>query len=231
MREPRVLVVDDEPRYVRLLRANLESSGYQVLAAVDGPSAIKIVEAEEPDLVLLDIMLPGIDGFEVCRRIREFSLVPIIMLTAKGEEADRVRGLDQGADDYLTKPFSAGELLARVRAVLRRSSVRPKEQAQPVFGHGPLKVDFAQRRVEVNGREVRLTPTEYRLLYELATHVGRVMVQEDLLRRVWGKEYQDEGELLRVYIRRLRQKIEEDPANPSLVMTKPGIGYLFAATP
>lgn len=231
MRRQTVLVVDDEPRYVRLLRANLESVGYRVVAAIDGASAVQRAEAEEPDLIILDLMLPDLDGYEVCHRIREFSTVPILMLTARREQADKVRGLDLGADDYLTKPFDAEELLARVRAHLRRSGFRQERHLAPPFEVGDLHIDFAQHRVLVRGREVSLSPTEYRLLHTLATNAGRVLVQEELLRRVWGAEYLDEPEVLRVYVRRLRQKIERDPSFPRYILTRPGVGYLMTASP
>ncbi len=222
-----VLVVDDEPRYVRLLRANLESVGYRVVAADSGVSAVRRAEAEDPDLIVLDLMLPDLDGYEVCRQIREFSTVPIIMVTARRQQTDKVRGLDLGADDYLTKPFDAEELLARVRAQLRRSGLRRQPNLQPPFALGELTVDFAQHRVSIRGREVSLSPTEYRLLFHLASNAGRVLVQEELLRLAWGAEYADEPDVLRVYVRRLRRKIEEDPSAPRYIVTKPGIGYLM----
>ncbi len=224
-----VLVVDDEPRYVRLLRANLESLGYRVVAADAGASAVQRAESEDPDLILLDLMLPDLDGYEVCRQIREFSTVPIIMLTARRQQTDKVRGLDLGADDYLTKPFDAEELLARVRAQLRRSGLRQQPNLQPPLSLGDLTVDFARHQVSIRGRDVALSPTEYRLLFHLASNAGRVLVQEELLRLAWGAEYADEPEVLRVYIRRLRQKIEEDPSSPRYILTKPGIGYLMPA--
>jgi DNA-binding response OmpR family regulator len=225
MNRQTVLVVDDEPRYLRLLRANLESVGYRVVTAPDGAGGVQKAEAEDPRLIVLDLMLPDLDGFEVCRRIREFSTVPIIMLTARREQSDKVGGLDAGADDYITKPFDVTELLARVRAHLRRSSFGEQRHLEAPFILGDLQIDFAQRRVTVRGREVALSPTEYRLLHHLAANAGRVLVQEELLRRVWGPEYTDESEVLRVYIRRLRQKIEDNPSSPRYVLTRPGVGY------
>lgn len=225
-----VLVVDDEPRYVRLLRANLESVGYRVVAAGDGSAAVQKAEAEDPDLMLLDLMLPDMDGYEVCRRIREFSTVPIIMLTARREQADKVHGLDTGADDYITKPFDAAELLARVRAQMRRADQRQQRHVQPRFTLGDLAVDFAQHTVELRGAPVSLSPTEYKLLYHLATNAGRVLVQDELIRLVWGPDYLDDPEVLRVYVRRLRQKIEDDPSNPRFVLTRPGVGYVMPAS-
>lgn len=227
MRKTRILVVDDEPRLVRFVRANLQSVGYEVITTAHGRAAINLTELKQPDLIILDIMLPDINGFEVCRRIREFSMVPIIMLTAKAEEVDKVTGLDLGADDYLTKPFGAQELLARVRAVLRRVELSEGIKPQPVLACGDVKVDFVRHRVTVRGQEVRLTPTEYKLLYQLAINVGRVMLHEDLLRKVWGPEYEDEIGYLRVYISRLRRKIERNPDRPEYILSEPGFGYKF----
>ncbi|MBI2954761.1 MAG: response regulator transcription factor [Chloroflexi bacterium] len=228
MRPATILVVDDEPRYIRLIGYNLESLGYKVVAAVSGEEALQMAARSVPDLVVLDIRLPGIDGYEVCRQIRQFSTVPIIMLTAKGESADKVRGLRGGADDYITKPFSAEELLARVEAVLRRSRVAATRDAQPTLTWGELFIDFTQRRVLVRGEVVNLSPTEYRLLHCLAVHAGCVVVQEDILKAVWGPQYQEPFEGLRVYIRRLRQKIEANPYEPRYILTRPGVGYTLA---
>ncbi len=224
-----ILVVDDEPRYVRWITVNLRASGYRVLTAADGQTALDLTAGERPDLVLLDIGLPVLNGLEVCRRIREFSTVPIIMLTAKAAEADKVAGLDAGADDYLPKPFGPPELLARVRAVLRRARYAESPTAEPVFQHGDLAIDFARHAVSRGGEPVDLTPTEYKLLVQLARHAGRVLVPEELLTAVWGPEYRDETQHVRLYVSRLRRKIEPDPEQPRYVLTKPGIGYLFAA--
>jgi two-component system KDP operon response regulator KdpE len=229
MPKEKILVVEDEARILRFIRSNLESQGYKVLTALDGESALTAAEMNDPDLILLDLMLPRLDGFEVCRRMREFSTVPIIILTAKGEEADKVKGLELGADDYLTKPFGVPELLARIKAVLRRTRVPPSQKLEPVFNLGGFSVNFAQRRVVANAKDVKLSPTEYKLLYELVTNAGRVVLHQDLLARVWGREYRDETEYLRVYIRYLRQKIEEDPSHPKLILTEPGVGYRFTA--
>lgn len=223
----RVLIVDDEPRYVRLIAVNLEASGYETLAARDGKSAVEVAAAQKPDLVLLDIGLPVMDGFEACRRIREFSASPIIMLTAKAGEADKVRGLDAGADDYLTKPFGPAELLARIRAVLRRVTLSEEQRASPTFTAGDLNIDFVQHRVHVGGRDVALSPTEYKLLAELARHAGRIVPTETLLHRIWGPEYGEETQHVRLYVSRLRQKIEVDPEHPRWVTTRPGIGYML----
>lgn len=228
MKKTRILVVDDEPRLVRFVVANLQSVGYASITSERGRTAIDLTESHEPDLIILDIMLPDIDGFEVCRRIREFSLVPIIMLTAKAGETDKVKGLDLGADDYLTKPFGAQELLARVRALLRRSELSGGIESKPVLAFDDIEVDVVRHRVTVQGQQVRLTPTEYRLLYQLALNAGRVMFHEDLLRRVWGPEYENEIGYLRVYISRLRRKLEKNPDQPQYIRSEPGFGYVFA---
>jgi DNA-binding response OmpR family regulator len=223
----RILVVDDEPRYVRAIQVNLEASGYEVLAARDGQTAMDLAASEEPALILLDIRMPGLDGYEVCRRIREFSAVPIIMLTALAEDADKVKGLDIGADDYVTKPFSADELLARVRSTLRRIELSERQEPRPTFRSGDLLVDFARQRVFVCDEEANLTPTEYRLLCELVGQAGRVLVPEYLLEKVWGMGYEGENRLLWQAIHRLRRKIERDPRSPQYIQTRPGIGYVF----
>jgi DNA-binding response OmpR family regulator len=222
-----ILVVDDEPRYVRAIQVNLEASDYAVIATHDGQSAIELAASENLDLILLDIRMPGIDGYEACRRIREFSTVPIIMLTALAEDADKVKGLDAGADDYVTKPFSATELLARVRAVLRRVEFSKNLEDTPVFHVDDLRVDFSQQRVFFREEEIRLTPTEYRLLSELVKNSGRVMVPEVLLERVWGLGYEGETSLLWQAIHRLRSKIEPNPNEPKYIQTRPGLGYIF----
>jgi DNA-binding response OmpR family regulator len=223
-----VVVADDDPRLLRLVQFNLQQAGYRVVTASDGSRALRMAETENPDLLLLDIRMPLMDGLEVCRRVRNFSTVPIIMVTAKESEEDKVAGLDAGADDYLTKPFGAPELMARVRAVLRRAKLYSGETAEPVFESGELKVDFAQQLAMLNGKPVNLTPTEYRIIAYLARHAGRVVTQADLLTKVWGPEYENEAHLLRVNIARLRQKIEKDPGQPKHVITRPGIGYYLA---
>lgn len=221
-----ILVVDDEPRYVKLIEVNLATENYAVKTAGNGQEALEAVAAEQPDLILLDVMMPVMDGFTTCERIREFSNVPIIIVTAKGEERDRVRGLDAGADDYITKPFSAQEMLARVRAVLRRAERQALEAFhQPVFHHHELRIDLARALVTTDGKEVSLTATEYRLLQTLAASVGRVLTPEELLTAVWGPQYRDDKEILWVCLSRLRQKIEPDPKNPVHIVTRQGIGY------
>lgn len=223
----RILIVDDEPRYLRLLEANLRTEGYEVATAQDGVQAVDIFSSQPIDLILLDIMMPRMDGFSTCQRIREYSNVPIIMLTAKGEEQDRVRGLDLGADDYLVKPFSATELLARVRAVLRRSQLPAETGQARFFTHGDLKIDFARAEVWRGEHAVSLSATEYRLLLQFAHNIGSILTSEDLLTGVWGPEYKMEKEILWVSIARLRQKLEEDPHAPKHIVTRSGLGYLM----
>ncbi|MGB3906379.1 MAG: response regulator transcription factor [Anaerolineae bacterium] len=225
-----ILVVDDEPRLVRLVREVLTAVGYKVLSASDGKEALETLAVEQPDLMLLDIMLPrGMDGYEVCSQVREFSAVPIVMLTAKTREVDMLHGFDVGADDYLTKPFSAKELIARVKAVLRRSNQAGKEAVITAdLACGELVISFARRKVSVQGREVALTPTEFKLLQQLALKANRVMLHEDLLTNVWGPEYRDDIDYLRTYIRHLRQKIEESPSEPRYILTTPGVGYMLS---
>ncbi|MEA3349035.1 MAG: response regulator transcription factor [Chloroflexota bacterium] len=220
-----VLVVDDEPRYVRLMEANLVSAGYRVITASDGQEAVDSVDSHRPDLVLLDVMMPILDGMDTCERIRKFSNVPIIMVTARGDESDRVRGLNVGADDYIVKPYSATELLARVRAVLRRVEISERYSRESVFNHGCLRVDFARAKVFLDQQEVQLSATEYRLLLQFVRNLGRVLTSEDLLENVWGQGYRDDKEILWVSISRLRQKLEDDPKNPNYIVTRQGLGY------
>lgn len=223
----KILVVDDEPRLVRLVTEVLKAMDYDVVAAASGQSALEMVALEQPDLILLDILLPGgPDGYEVCRQIREFSDVPIIMLTAKAQENDMLRGFDVGADDYLTKPFSARELVARVKAVLRRSR-RPEEKVTSAFQCGEIEIDFARHVVKVRGEPISLTRTEYALLRHLALNANRVAMHHELLTSVWGPEYRDDIDYLRAYIHYLRRKLEVDPANPRYITTVPGIGYML----
>jgi two-component system KDP operon response regulator KdpE len=223
----KILIVDDAPQVVRLVTEVMKATGFEVVAAINGESAIEIVALEQPDLVLLDILLPpGIDGYETCRRIREFSSVPVIMLTAKAQESDVLQGFDAGADDYLTKPFSAKELVARVKAVLKRSQ-RPEETVTSTLTCGELEINFARHAVSVRGQAVALTRTEYALLRQLAGNINRVMLHQDLLTEVWGPEYRDDIDYLRAYIRYLRRKLEADPQNPQYILTSPGIGYML----
>jgi DNA-binding response OmpR family regulator len=223
----RILIVDDEPRYLRLLEANLRTEGYEVATAQDGVQALDVFSAQPIDLVLLDVMMPRLDGFGTCQRIREFSSVPIVILTARGEEQDRVRGLDLGADDYLVKPFSATELLARVRAVLRRAHPPAETGQTRFFTHNDLKIDFARAEVWRGEEAISLSATEYRLLLQFAHNIGKILTSEELLTSVWGAEYKTDKEILWVSIARLRQKLEEDAHNPHHIVTRSGLGYLM----
>ena len=225
-----ILIVDDEPRYLRLMEANLITEGYRVLKATNGQEAVDIVGDKHPDLVLLDVMMPVLDGFAACQRIREFSTVPIIIVTARGNESDRVRGLDLGADDYIVKPFSATELLARVRAVLRRAQNIGSSFQQTIFNHANLRIDFARAEVFKDDRIVYLSATEYRLLLQFAHNVGSVLTSEQLLVDVWGPEYREDKEILWVSISRLRQKLETDAKNPQHIVTRSGLGYTMPPT-
>jgi two-component system, OmpR family, KDP operon response regulator KdpE len=220
-----ILTVDDDPHVVRSLRAALESHGYQVRAAPSGASALEACASERPDVVLLDLAMPGLDGVDVCRRLRSWSQIPILVLSARVQEAEKVRALDAGADDYVTKPFGTEELLARIRAALRREQARRDED--PVIRAGPLTIDLLARRVEVNGQEVHLTPTEYELLRVLTSNSDRVLTHRHLLRAALGPEYEDALENLRTFIAQLRRKIESQPSRPRWIVTEPGVGYRF----
>lgn len=223
-----ILVVDDEERMARFIRLNLEHDGFRVVEAYRGMKALQALRDHLPDVVVLDVMLPDMDGFEVLKMIREISTVPVIMLTAKGEEEDRVRGLELGADDYVTKPFSPRELVSRVRAVLRRNEMAAGTPSTEVIEVDErLKVDFGRREVWVDGLLVKLRPTEYRLLYHLMQKAGWVLTYDQLLTRVWGYEYRDEAQYVRLYVNYLRQKLEKDPANPKYILTERGVGYRF----
>jgi two-component system, OmpR family, KDP operon response regulator KdpE len=218
----RVLVIDDEPQIQRAIRTALAGHGYGVIGAETGEEGLTRFAERRPDIVLLDLMLPGIDGLEVCRRIREVSSTPIIVLSARGEERDKVAALDLGADDYLTKPFGVEELLARIRVALRHAAGAALE---PVVVIGGLTVDLGRRLVTRDGTEIHLTPTEYDVLKYLAQHADRVITHRTLLSAVWGAEYSDQTPMLRVFIKQLRRKVEADPADPRLIVTEPGVGY------
>ena len=220
-----ILVVDDEPLYLKLIKANLLTEDYQVITTLDGEEALNIVAQERIDLILLDVMLPNIDGYAVCERIREFSSVPIIMVTVRGSEKDRVKGLNLGADDYIVKPFSAIELLARVHAVLRRAQSFPSSDKPAVFNHQNLHIDFSKAEVSLDKENVLLSSTEYRILIQFAQKSGIILSSEYLLETVWGKEYREDKEILWVCISRLRNKLESDPKNPKHIVTIPGFGY------
>lgn len=226
-----ILAVDDDPKILRLLRIELTAQGFQVLTAERGPEALEVIERQRPDLVVLDLIMPGMDGLEVLKRIREKSGVPVIILTAKGTDTDKITGLELGADDYVPKPFNPEELTARVRAVLRRSQAREGDVAGNRLVCGNIVIDLARRTVQVNGKSVVLSRTEWQLLQQLCANAGRVMLHEDLLTRTWGPEYRDDVQYLRVWISRLRQKLEENPAEPKYIRTVQGIGYILEATP
>ena len=224
-----ILVVDDETRIARMIRMNLEHDGYEVIEAYSGQQALDMVRSRMPNLVILDVMMPGLDGYETLQILREISQVPVIMLTAKGEEEDRIRGLELGADDYVTKPFSPRELMSRVKAVLRRTegNAGGGSNDDVIQVDDRLKIDFGKREVWVDGELVKLRPTEYRLLYHLVQNAGWVMTYDQLLTKVWGYEYRDETHYVRLYINYLRQKIEKDPSNPEYILTERGVGYRF----
>jgi two-component system KDP operon response regulator KdpE len=223
----KILVVDDEERMLRFIRLNLEHDGFQVIEAVKGHEALDKMRTDMPDLILLDVMLPDLDGFEVLKMVREISNIPVIMLTAKGEEDDRVKGLELGADDYVTKPFSPRELVSRVKAVLRRLEMESQDEVDVIEVDERLKIDFNRREIWVEGELVKLRPTEYRLLYHLVQNAGWVLTYDQILSRVWGYEYRDEPHYVRLYINYLRQKLEKDPANPEYILTERGVGYRF----
>jgi two-component system KDP operon response regulator KdpE len=219
----RILVVDDDTQMLRSVKAGLSARDYDIVTAQDGASALVMAAEAAPQLIVLDLGLPDIDGVEVCKRLREWTSLPIIVLSARERETDKIAALDAGADDYLTKPFGMGELLARVRAALRRVAVSPSEE--PIVRFGAVMVDMARRRVELSGQDLHLTPKEYDVLRQLAKHPGKVLTQRKLLTAVWGPEYGDEGHYLRVQMRSLRRKIEPDPARPKYLITEPGVGY------
>ncbi len=225
MKKPRVLIVDDEPETLKYVGANLKARGYDVVTAADGNEALQRSEEDLFDLILLDITMPGPDGFAVCQAIRQRSTVPIIMLSARGQEKDKVKALDLGADDYITKPFGIEELLARVRSSLRRSQQETMQSGPLVIGD--LTINFDERRVTRDGQEVKLTPTEYALLVQLVRSSGKVLSHTVLLQRVWGPEYGEESDYLWAYVRRLRRKLEADPEHPRYILTEPGVGYRF----
>ncbi len=223
----KILAVDDEPLYQHLLKVNLEKEGYEVITASNGEDALDMVTSRHPDLVIMDIMMPKLDGLTTSERIRQFSNIPIIVLTARGEEQDRVRGLNIGADDYVVKPFSATELIARVRAVLRRTNNAEQATQNRYFTHGNLRIDFARAEVWKDNKPVFLSATEYRLLIQFAHHVGQVLTAEELLMAIWGPQYREDKEILWVSIARLRQKLEDNPHSPQHIVTRAGLGYLM----
>jgi two-component system KDP operon response regulator KdpE len=225
MRKKLILVVDDEPPIVRLVRAKLQVDGYAVVSATNGEEAIALLESERPDLVLLDLMMPGMDGFEALRRIREHHRIPVIMLTARASDTDKLRGLHSGADDYITKPFNPDELTARIAAVLRRTEGAAPAGGQTLLQYSRVVIDLDRRTVTRDGEEVRLSRTEWELLYQLASNAGRVMLHRELLSRIWGPEFRDEVHYLRTWVSRIRAKLEPGEESSELITTFPGVGY------
>ena len=226
-----ILVVDDETRYLRLIRLNLEAEGYTVDCVTTGEEALTVLAEQVPDLVLLNVMLPGLDGFEVCARIRDMSTVPIIMLAANGADGGKVKWLRLGADDYIVGPFSAQELMARVDAILRRSHPPESIGSQTRFYSGALEINILTRRVKVSEQEVRLSPIEYRVLHCLASNVGKIVTQDDLISAVWGPEYKGGHDIVRVTVGRLCHKLGDDPRHPRFITTVPGAGYFLEGPP
>jgi DNA-binding response OmpR family regulator len=233
MRKPIILVVDDEPAIRKFVRANLEARNFEVILASDGTEAIEVLEKEMPDLLILDISMPKMDGFEVCKRVREWSQIPIIILSARGTELDKVKCLESGADDYITKPFGVDELMARVKAVMRRVQSSKESASLPAYVNSDLEVDFAKHLVTLGSENINLTATEYRMLSYLAMNAGRVITGTQLLDHVWGEDYSGSDHLLQVNIGRLRQKLCDSAREPRYIQTKAGIGYMMtkATTP
>jgi two-component system KDP operon response regulator KdpE len=223
--KPRILLIEDDLHIRRFLRASLNTQGYELLEAGTGQEGLSLAASRVPDIVLLDLGLPDLEGIEVIRRLREWSAVPVIILSARGQERDKVANLDAGADDYLTKPFGVGELLARIRVALRRASPAEEGRPEAVFTLGKLRVDFERRRVFRQGEEIHLTPIEYKLLSVLIKHQGKVVTHRQLLREVWGPSFTEQNPYLRVFILNLRRKLEEDPTRPHYLLTEPGVGY------
>jgi two-component system, OmpR family, KDP operon response regulator KdpE len=220
-----ILVIEDEAPIRRFLRASLESQGIKMLETATGQEGLALAASYRPDIVLLDLGLPDIDGLEVIRRLREWSTIPIVVLSARGKDADKIAGLDAGADDYLTKPFSTGELMARIRVALRHASPAGQPADEPVFEIGDLRADFAKRQVWVRGIEIHLTPLEYNMLSVLVRHAGKVLTHQQLLKQVWGTHSTEQSHYLRIYMHQLRRKLEKDPARPVYLLTEPGVGY------
>jgi two-component system KDP operon response regulator KdpE len=223
--EPLVLVVEDEPQMRRFLRVALEGHGYRLAEAETAASGLTEAATRNPDVVLLDLGLPDMDGLEFTKRLREWTRIPVVVISARGQESDKVKALDAGADDYLTKPFGVEELLARIRVAQRHGEALVGSPEQPVFALGNIRVDFSKREVSVDGHDVRLTPTEWRLLATLVRHAGKVLTHRQLLKEAWGAAYAGETQYLRVYMGQLRHKLEPDPARPRYFVTEPGVGY------
>jgi two-component system KDP operon response regulator KdpE len=231
MDKKHILIVDDDPAILRLLSTNLKARNYEVITATNGEESLEAVQRDFIDLIILDLMMPKVDGVEVCRRIREWSDVPIIILSARGDENDKVKCLELGADDYLTKPFGIAELMARIKTAFRHRGDPTVSPAQSTFVCDGLEINFAKRRVTVNGKEITLTPTEFALLQHLAVNSDKVLTHNMLLQSVWGSEYSSEKEYLRVFVGRLRRKLEPDPKNPKYIQTIPGVGYHITTMP
>lgn len=227
--KPTILVIEDEPPLQKFLRVTLDSQGYKVIEAVTGESGVRHAANDQPDLIILDLGLPDIDGLEVTRRVREWSSIPIIIISARGKEQDKVAALDAGADDYLTKPFGVAELMARVRVALRHLAATKQPAGDPVFLVGQLRVDLSRREVTVDSKTIHLSPNEFRLLATLVKHAGMVMTHRQLLHEVWGPGSGNETHYLRVYMNQLRQKLELDPTQPRYLLTETGVGYRLAA--
>ncbi len=225
-----ILIVDDDPAILRLLSMNLKARGYEIFTATNGEESLEAVQKDFIDLIILDLMMPKLDGVEVCRRIREWSDIPIIILSARGDENDKVKCLELGADDYLTKPFGIAELMARINTAFRHRGDPSVTPAQSTFSYEGLEINFAKRKVTVNGRDITLTPTEFALLQHLAVNSDKVLTHNMLLQSVWGNEYSSEKEYLRVFVGRLRRKLEPDPKNPKYIQTIPGVGYQIATS-
>ncbi len=223
--KPLILVIEDDPQIRRFLRATLAAEEYQFHEAVTAAEGIAQAAARQPDLVLLDLGLPDRDGLDVIREIRSWSQMPIVVLSARGQEKDKIAALDLGADDYVAKPFAVGELLARIRAALRRAAPLAPDGADPIVRFGNVQADFEKRLITVGGQEVHLTPNEYKLLQVLIKHAGRVVTQRQLLNEVWGPQHTEQSQYLRVYVAQLRRKLEQDPARPRYLQTEPGVGY------
>lgn len=231
MDKKHILIVDDDPAILRLLSTNLKARGYEICTAVDGEESLEAVQKNFIDLIILDLMMPKVDGVEVVRRVRQWSDVPIIILSARGDEGDKVKCLELGADDYLTKPFGIAELMARIKTAFRHRGDPTVSPAQSSFVCDGMEINFAKRRVTVDGKEITLTPTEYALLQHLAVNSDKVLTHSMLLQSVWGNEYSSEKEYLRVFVGRLRRKLEPDPKNPRYIQTIPGVGYHISSMP
>lgn len=227
--QPVIVIIEDEIQIRRFLRATLTNHGYRCFEATTGAEGLVVAASRQPDVILLDLGLPDLDGVEIIRRLREWTSVPIIVLSARDQEQDKIAAIDTGADDYVTKPFGVGELLARIRAALRHAARTADAPAEPVFVHGILRVDLVRRRVFVGDAEVHLTPIEYRLLTTLVHHAGKVLTHRQLLKEVWGPNSVEQAHYLRVYMMQLRRKLEADPARPRFLLTEPAVGYRFAA--